>query len=200
MFDIGFTEIFLVAVVALVVIGPERLPGVARNIGRFAGRLQRYVHDIKRDFNREVEFEEIRRLQHEMETTVQSMQESMRVVESSLKKEALDQQTALLDAVAELDATASSVVETAAIEPDPGEPAAVKAPPKTRKRTSAKIAKEAGTKAGTKVGTKAATKAATKAVTAAGTPVSTNPPAAPMAPLASATPPVSADDDQFRLF
>lgn len=181
MFDIGFTEIFLVAVVALVVIGPERLPGVARNIGRFAGRLQRYVHDIKRDFNREVEFEEIRRLQHEMETTVQSMQESMRVVESSLKKEALDQQTALLDAVAELDATASSVVETAAIEPDPGEPAAVKAPPKTRKRTSAKIAKEAGTKAGAE----------------AGTPLSTNSPAAP---LASATPPASADDDQFRLF
>lgn len=196
MFDIGFTEIFLVAVVALVVIGPERLPGVARNIGRFAGRLQRYVHDIKRDFNREVEFEEIRRLQHEMETTVQSMQESMRVVESSLKKEALDQQTALLDAVAELDATASAVVETAAIELDPGEPAAVKAPPKTRKRTSAKIAKEPGTKADTK----AATKAASKAVTAAGTPLSTNPPAAPMAPLASATPPASADDDQFRLF
>ena len=181
MFDIGFTEIFLVAVVALVVIGPERLPGVARNIGRFAGRLQRYVHDIKRDFNREVEFEEIRRLQHEMETTVQSMQESMRVVESSLKKEALDQQTALLDAVAELDATASSVVEAAAIEPALGEPATVKPPPKTRKRAAAKTAKEPGTKAGTE----------------AGTPVSTNP---PVAPLATATPPASADDDQFRLF
>ncbi|MFM7123446.1 MAG: Sec-independent protein translocase protein TatB, partial [Fluviibacter sp.] len=48
MFDIGFSEILLVAVVALVVIGPERLPGVARNVGRYAGRLQRYVHDIKR--------------------------------------------------------------------------------------------------------------------------------------------------------
>lgn len=87
MFDIGFSEILLVAVVALVVIGPERLPGVARNIGQFVGRLQRYVNDVKRDFNREVEFEEIRRLQQEMETTVQSMQASMKAVEESLQQD-----------------------------------------------------------------------------------------------------------------
>jgi sec-independent protein translocase protein TatB len=93
MFDIGFSELLLVAVVALVVIGPERLPGVARNIGQLTGRLQRYVHDIKRDFNREVEFEEIRRIQQEMESTVQSMQESMRVVESTLKHEVGRHQT-----------------------------------------------------------------------------------------------------------
>ena len=77
----------LIAVVALVVIGPERLPGVARNIGQFLGRLQRYVSDVKRDFNREVEFEEIRRLQQEMEATVQSMQASMKSVEDSLQQE-----------------------------------------------------------------------------------------------------------------
>src|SRR5574343_997040 len=99
MFDIGFSEILLVAVVALVVIGPERLPGVARNVGRYAGRLQRYVHDIKRDFNREVEFEEISRIQQEMETTVQSMQESMRVVESTLKHEVEKHQTMAADDV-----------------------------------------------------------------------------------------------------
>lgn len=87
MFDIGFSELLLIAVVALVVIGPERLPGVARNIGRFTGRLQRYVNDIKRDFNREIEFEEIRRLQQEMETTVQSMQASVRAVEASLQQD-----------------------------------------------------------------------------------------------------------------
>lgn len=95
MFDIGFSEILLVAVVALVVIGPERLPGVARNIGQFAGRLQRYVHDVKRDFNREVEFEEIRRLQQEMETTVQSMQASMKAVEDSLQQEVKPREEAL---------------------------------------------------------------------------------------------------------
>lgn len=100
MFDIGFSEILLVAVVALVVIGPERLPGVARNVGRFAGRLQRYVHDIKKDFNREVEFEEIKRLQHEMETTVQSMQESMRAVETTLQQETLKQQAEIAEGFA----------------------------------------------------------------------------------------------------
>ncbi|MGI9143533.1 MAG: Sec-independent protein translocase protein TatB [Fluviibacter sp.] len=99
MFDIGFSEILLVAVVALVVIGPERLPGVARNVGRYAGRLQRYVNDIKRDFNREVEFEEIKRLQHEMETTVQSMQESMRAVETTLQQETQKHQSDLTAAL-----------------------------------------------------------------------------------------------------
>lgn len=99
MFDIGFSELLLIAVVALVVIGPERLPGVARNIGRFAGRLQRYAHDIKRDFNREIEFEEIRRLQQEMETTVQSMQESMRAVETTLQQEVERHQTMAADDV-----------------------------------------------------------------------------------------------------
>ena len=176
MFDIGFSELFLVAIVALVVIGPERLPGVARNIGRFAGRLQRYVHDIKRDFNREVEFEEIRRLQHEMETTVQSMQESMRVVESSLKKETLDQQTALLDAVAELDAAASTVVEAADVDPALGEPAAAEKPATPRKRAPRKT---------------------TKATAAPASPSPSVPTSAP--PISPSTA-ASADDEQFRLF
>ena len=127
MFDIGFSELLLIAVVALVVIGPERLPGVARNIGRFAGRLQRYVHDIKRDFNREVEFEEIRRLQLEMENTVQSMQESMRVVESTLKQEVEKHQTSLTDIVAE-PAPAVPAEET---------PALTK--PRIRKKPEAKV-------------------------------------------------------------
>ena len=105
MFDIGFSELLMIAVVALVVIGPERLPGVARNVGRFTGRLQRYVSDIKRDFNREIEFDEIRRLQQEMETTVQSMQESMRVVESTLQQEVARHQSTPSDLVAAANAT-----------------------------------------------------------------------------------------------
>ena len=133
MFDIGFSEILLVAVVALVVIGPERLPGVARNVGRFAGRLQRYVHDIKRDFNREIEFEEIRRLQHEMETTVQSMQESMRAVESTLKHEVERQQTLVADAVSE--PVVSPVAPPIA---QPAEEAPALTKPRIRKKREAK--------------------------------------------------------------
>lgn len=130
MFDIGFSELLLIAVVALVVIGPERLPGVARNVGRFAGRLQRYVNDIKRDFNREIEFEEIRRLQHEMENTVQSMQASMRAVESTLQQEVAKHQTTQADVIAE---TQAMSVEAA--------PALTK--PRTRKKSADNIEAEA---------------------------------------------------------
>jgi sec-independent protein translocase protein TatB len=62
MFDIGFSELVVIGVVALIVIGPERLPRVARTIGILAGRLQRYVSDVKADINREVELDELRRM------------------------------------------------------------------------------------------------------------------------------------------
>ena len=63
MFDIGFSEIVVIAVVALIVIGPERLPKAARTMGHLFGRLQRYVNDVKADINREMELDELRKLQ-----------------------------------------------------------------------------------------------------------------------------------------
>lgn len=62
MFDIGFSELVVIGVVALIVIGPERLPRVARTMGILAGRLQRYVADVKADINREVELDELRNI------------------------------------------------------------------------------------------------------------------------------------------
>ena len=62
MFDIGFSELVVIGVVALIVIGPERLPRVARTVGILAGRLQRYVADVKADINREVELDELRKM------------------------------------------------------------------------------------------------------------------------------------------
>ncbi len=65
MFDIGFTEIMVIGVVALVVIGPERLPKVARTAGILMGRMQRYVAGVKADINREMEeFEQIKDLKN----------------------------------------------------------------------------------------------------------------------------------------
>lgn len=79
MFDIGFTELMVIGVVALIVIGPERLPRVARTVGHLVGRLQRYVADVKSDINREMEFEELRKMRDsvkeaatEIETSVSS--------------------------------------------------------------------------------------------------------------------------------
>ena len=67
MFDIAFSEIVVIAVVALIVIGPERLPKVARTLGHMFGRLQRYVNDVKADINREMELDELRKLKSEVQ-------------------------------------------------------------------------------------------------------------------------------------
>jgi sec-independent protein translocase protein TatB len=77
MFDIGFSELLLIAVVALIVIGPERLPKVARTLGHLFGRMQRYVNDVKADISREIELDELRKMQSSMEDAARSFQSSV---------------------------------------------------------------------------------------------------------------------------
>ena len=67
MFDIGFAELLLVAVISLVVLGPERLPGAMRTCGLWVGRIRRTVRDIRTDIEREVGADEIRRQLHNEE-------------------------------------------------------------------------------------------------------------------------------------
>jgi len=77
MFDIGFSEIFIIAVVALIVIGPERLPRVARTLGHLFGRLQRYVAEVKADINREMELDELRKLQSTMQDAAREIEQGV---------------------------------------------------------------------------------------------------------------------------
>ena len=77
MFDIGFSEIVVIGVVALIVIGPERLPKTARMLGHLFGRLQRYVNEVKADINREMELDELRRLQRDVQSAAQDFKQSM---------------------------------------------------------------------------------------------------------------------------
>ena len=77
MFDIGFSEIVVIAVVALIVLGPERLPKAARTLGHLFGRLQRYVNDVKADISREMELEELRKLQQQMKSAASDLEQSM---------------------------------------------------------------------------------------------------------------------------
>ena len=90
MFDVGLSELMVIAVVALVVIGPERLPKVARTAGLLLGRLQRYVSDVKADINREIQLDELKKLQQQVSDQVTSLEASvtheMREVESSVGK------------------------------------------------------------------------------------------------------------------
>lgn len=66
MFDVAFSELVVIFVVALIVIGPERLPKVARMLGALAGRMQRYVGQVKADIERQIQFEDLQKLQQEI--------------------------------------------------------------------------------------------------------------------------------------
>ena len=78
MFDIGFSELMVIGLVALVVLGPERLPRVARTLGHLAGRLQRYVTDVKADISREMEIEDLRKLRDSMQDAASGIESSVR--------------------------------------------------------------------------------------------------------------------------
>lgn len=77
MFDIGFSELIVVGIVVLIVVGPERLPKVARTAGLLLGRLQRYVGDVKADIGREIELEELKNLQSEVKKSVRDFERGL---------------------------------------------------------------------------------------------------------------------------
>jgi len=93
MFDFGFSELFVIGLIALVVLGPERLPRVARQAGQWMGKLQRYVSDVKSDINRQMELEELRNLQKEVTTAARDMESSF--------KSAVDETQSELNTIAE---------------------------------------------------------------------------------------------------
>jgi sec-independent protein translocase protein TatB len=87
MFDIGFSELLVIGIVALIVIGPQKLPRVARTAGHLLGRLQRYVADVKADINREIELEELRKMRDSMQQAASEMHSA---VDNELSKTAED--------------------------------------------------------------------------------------------------------------
>lgn len=84
MFDFSFGELALIGTVALVVLGPERLPKVARTVGEWVGKAQRYVSQVKSDINREMELAELKKLQEEARQAAQSVQSSLSEVSSGI--------------------------------------------------------------------------------------------------------------------
>jgi sec-independent protein translocase protein TatB len=125
MFDVNLSELMVIGVVALVVIGPERLPKVARTAGLLLGRLQRYVSDVKADINREMQLDELKKLQQEVKDKVMSMEASvtqeMREVESSVNSAVAP--TVIGDAAA----GATPAIDTVTVTDAPAAPAAAPA-------------------------------------------------------------------------
>lgn len=85
MFDISFSELIVIAVVALLVIGPEKLPKLARTLGAYTGRMQRFVAQVKDEVNREMRFEELQKLQQEVNSAALQTESSIMAGVQSLQ-------------------------------------------------------------------------------------------------------------------
>ncbi|MBS1188493.1 MAG: tatB [Rhodocyclaceae bacterium] len=122
MFDVGFSELLVIGIVALIVIGPERLPKVARTLGHLLGRAQRYVNDVKADINREMQLDELKKLQSQVTESARSLEESMR---QELDAARLTVEAPVQAAAAEVEAAGKSLEQTVAQATTPAtEPAA----------------------------------------------------------------------------
>ncbi|KQR84934.1 preprotein translocase [Burkholderia sp. Leaf177] len=103
MLDLGLTKMALIGVVALVVLGPERLPGVARTAGALFGRAQRYINDVKAEVSREMELDELKKMRTEFETAASNVEntihDNLRQHENELN-DAWKQGTSVSDSVA----------------------------------------------------------------------------------------------------
>lgn len=88
MFDVGFQEIVLIGVIALMVIGPERLPSVARSVGLWVGKIQRFVAGVKSDIASELKTDELRSLLTNQEDQIRELKEMVNETRSDLEKTA----------------------------------------------------------------------------------------------------------------
>ena len=110
MFDVGFSELIVIGVVALVVIGPERLPKVARTVGVLVGRLQRYVTQVKADINREMEMAELGKVKQEFENAARSFQTEVESKAAEVEREVRETQAQVDRDIA---AAAGAIADTA---------------------------------------------------------------------------------------
>ncbi|CAN5313619.1 hypothetical protein BH10PSE17_BH10PSE17_30590 [soil metagenome] len=104
MFDFSIGEIVTIGTVALVVLGPERLPKVARTVGQWVGKAQRYVNDVKADIQREADMLELKKLQEQMTESARelesSVKQSLATIEGEIKPALAEAEAALSDATA----------------------------------------------------------------------------------------------------
>jgi len=113
MFDIGFSELVVIALVALIVIGPERLPRVARTAGALLGRFQRYVNDVKSEVRREMELDDLKKFQSQFTEQVREVEQTIHRELHSAEDVARSALAETNDAVATAEREISATVEAA---------------------------------------------------------------------------------------
>lgn len=87
MIDIGISKLALIGVVALVVIGPEKLPSVARTLGKLLGKAQRYISDVKAEVNRSMDLEELKKMKESMESAARDVESSVQTSANDFEKQ-----------------------------------------------------------------------------------------------------------------
>ena len=110
MIDLGLSKMALIGAVALIVIGPEKLPRVARTIGTLLGKAQRYVSDVKAEVNRSMELDELKKMKSTVEGAAQEVQSSIQTTTSDFEKE-WSTATSGLDTATDLSSSLESVPE-----------------------------------------------------------------------------------------
>jgi sec-independent protein translocase protein TatB len=118
MIDLGLSKMALIGAVALIVIGPEKLPRVARTVGTLLGKAQRYVADVKAEVNRSIELEELQKMKSQFETAARDVEQSVRQ-EVNAATQALNQ--TWHDVAGDGSAASSLPYEAASIAPPPVE-------------------------------------------------------------------------------
>jgi sec-independent protein translocase protein TatB len=116
MFDIGFSELLVIGVVALVVLGPERLPKVARTAGHLFGRLQRYVATVKADLNREMDMSELSKVRQEVQEAARAFEQSTKEQTSAFESEARALSEAMQKTAAEVAPAGAAASQTALLQ------------------------------------------------------------------------------------
>ncbi len=96
MLDLGLSKMALIGVVALIVIGPEKLPRLARTVGAMLGKAQRYVADVKAEVNRSMDLEELRKMKESVETAARDVEHSVQTSTAEFEKD-WSQATAALE-------------------------------------------------------------------------------------------------------
>ena len=119
MLDFSVMELMVIGVVALVVIGPEKLPRVARTAGHLLGRFQRYVADVKSDINREIELTELKKLQGSVEDAARSIEHSVKTGMDEAEKHFKEAESEMRAAGTELEKTGDELKQSIAEIPMP---------------------------------------------------------------------------------
>jgi sec-independent protein translocase protein TatB len=122
MFNFSISELMVVMVVALIVIGPERLPKVARTLGHLWGRAQRYINGVKADIERDMAVEEFRQLQQQVKAEASALEESVKHVTQTADQQVQEINEAVAKLSSSEQATPLQPVENPSLTPPVNKP------------------------------------------------------------------------------